>query len=64
MAAAPAVRFPVYGVVRLLGAAAAAAILVWAVHFRGGMVLSSSVEDKLLIFNLFWPTKQCQEPRN
>ncbi|TVU06311.1 hypothetical protein EJB05_49518 [Eragrostis curvula] len=52
MAAAPAVRFPVYGIVRLLGVAAAAAILFWAIHFRGGMTLSSSVEDKLLLFNV------------
>ncbi|KAL6901012.1 hypothetical protein ACP4OV_005688 [Aristida adscensionis] len=52
MAAAPAVRFPVHGLVRLLGTAAAAAILFWAVHFRGGMALSSAVEDKLLIFNV------------
>jgi hypothetical protein len=51
MAAAPAVRFPVFGFVRLLGLAAAAAILVWAVHFRGGMALSSE-KDKLLIFNV------------
>jgi hypothetical protein len=51
MAAAPAVRFPVFGLVRLLGLAAAAAILVWAVHFRGGMALSSE-KDKLLIFNV------------
>ena len=51
MAAAPVVRFPVFGIVRLLGLAAAAAILVWAVHFRGGMALSSE-KDKLLIFNV------------
>ncbi len=51
MAAAPAARFPVFGLVRLLGLAAAAAIVVWAVHFRGGMALSSET-DKLLIFNV------------
>uniref|UniRef100_A0ACD5ZX73 Uncharacterized protein n=2 Tax=Avena sativa TaxID=4498 RepID=A0ACD5ZX73_AVESA len=51
MAAAPVVRFPVFGLVRLLGLAASAAILVWAVHFRGGMALSSE-KDKLLIFNV------------
>jgi hypothetical protein len=41
----------VFGLVRLLGLAASAAILVWAVHFRGGMALSSE-KDKLLIFNV------------
>ncbi|XP_040382784.1 probable transmembrane ascorbate ferrireductase 2 [Oryza brachyantha] len=51
MAAAPAVRLPVFGLVRLLGLAAAAAIVVWAVHFRGGMAFSSET-DKLLIFNV------------
>ncbi|GJN03383.1 hypothetical protein PR202_ga20820 [Eleusine coracana subsp. coracana] len=52
MAAAPAVRFPVYGIVRMLGVAAVAAIIFWAIYFRGGMTLSSSVEDKLLLFNV------------
>lgn len=52
MAAAPAVRFPVYGIVRTLGIAAVAAIIFWAIHFRGGMTLFSSVEDKLLLFNV------------
>lgn len=52
MAAAPAVRFPVFGLVRLLGLAAAAAILFWAVHFRGGMALSTEEESKLPIFNV------------
>jgi cytochrome b-561 len=52
MAVEPAVRFPVYGIVRILGVAATAAILYWAVHFRGGMTLSPSVEDKLLLFNV------------
>ncbi|XP_048538943.1 transmembrane ascorbate ferrireductase 2 [Triticum urartu] len=51
MAAVPAVRFPLFGLVRLLGVAAAAVILVWAVHFRGGMALSAE-KDKLLIFNV------------
>jgi cytochrome b-561 len=52
MAVEPAVRFPVYGIVRILSVAATAAILYWAVHFRGGMTLSPSVEDKLLLFNV------------
>nr|ACG32872.1 cytochrome b561 [Zea mays] len=52
MAAAPAVRFPVFGLVRLLGLAAAAAILFWAVHFRGGMALSTEEESKLPLFNV------------
>ncbi|KAE8815730.1 putative transmembrane ascorbate ferrireductase 2 [Hordeum vulgare] len=51
MAAVPAVRFPMFGLVRLLGVAAAAVILVWAVHFRGGMAFSAE-KDKLLIFNV------------
>ncbi|KAF0899432.1 hypothetical protein E2562_019544 [Oryza meyeriana var. granulata] len=51
MAAAPGVRFPVFGLVRLLGLASATAIIVWAVHFRGGMAFSSET-DKLLIFNV------------
>jgi hypothetical protein len=52
MAAAPAVRFPVFGLVRLLGLAAAAGILFWAVHFRGGMALSTDEETKLPLFNV------------
>jgi hypothetical protein len=52
MAAAPAVRFPVFGLVRLLGLAAAAGILFWAVHFRGGMALSTDEESKLPLFNV------------
>ncbi|XP_025822797.1 probable ascorbate-specific transmembrane electron transporter 2 [Panicum hallii] len=52
MAAAPAVRFPVFGIVRLLGLAAAAGILFWAVHYRGGMALSTNEESKLPIFNV------------
>nr|CAB3480835.1 unnamed protein product [Digitaria exilis] len=52
MAVAPAVRFPVFGLVRLLGLAAAAGILFWAVHFRGGMALSTDEESKLPIFNV------------
>ncbi|XP_044434987.1 transmembrane ascorbate ferrireductase 2 isoform X2 [Triticum aestivum] len=51
MVAVPAVRFPMSGLVRLLGVAAAAVIVVWAVHFRGGMALSAE-KDKLLIFNV------------
>jgi len=52
MAAAPVVRFPVFGLVRLLGLAAAAGILFWAVHYRGGMALSTDEESKLPIFNV------------
>jgi hypothetical protein len=52
MAAVPTVRFPVFGLVRMLGLAAAAGILFWAVHYRGGMALSTDEESKLPIFNV------------
>ncbi|KAH7686150.1 Ascorbate ferrireductase (transmembrane) protein [Dioscorea alata] len=48
--AAPMVHFPIVLVIRLLGVAAAATVLTWALHFRGGMSLAS--ENKDLIFNV------------
>ncbi|KAL3525779.1 hypothetical protein ACH5RR_014151 [Cinchona calisaya] len=46
----PAVRFPIYLVVRLLGMAVAGIVLIWNVHYRGGLALVST--DKALIFNV------------
>ncbi|XP_072967526.1 transmembrane ascorbate ferrireductase 2-like isoform X3 [Typha angustifolia] len=48
--AIPVVRFPIVTLIRLIGAAVAALVVVWAVRFRGGMALVS--ENKDLIFNV------------
>ncbi|XP_072973010.1 transmembrane ascorbate ferrireductase 2-like isoform X3 [Typha angustifolia] len=48
--AAPVVRFPIIALIRVFGAAIAAMVLIWAVHFRGGMALISDNKD--LIFNI------------
>ncbi|XP_051119183.1 transmembrane ascorbate ferrireductase 2-like [Andrographis paniculata] len=48
--AVPVVRFPIFAVVRALGIAVAALVLVWTVHYRGGLALVS--ENKDLIFNV------------
>ncbi|XP_058091738.1 transmembrane ascorbate ferrireductase 2 [Magnolia sinica] len=48
--AAPVVRFPIVMVVRAMGALITTLVLVWALHFRGGMSLIS--ENKDLIFNV------------
>ncbi|XP_020103125.1 probable transmembrane ascorbate ferrireductase 2 isoform X2 [Ananas comosus] len=50
MAMAPAIRFPVVATIRAMGAAAAALVIIWAVHFRGGLALISDNKD--LIFNV------------
>ncbi|XP_029121560.1 transmembrane ascorbate ferrireductase 2 [Elaeis guineensis] len=50
MAAAPAVRFSIVLVIRLMGVTAAALVITWAMHFRGGMALISDNKD--LIFNV------------
>lgn len=48
--AVPVVRFPIYGVVRILGIAVTATVLTWTVHYRGGLALISNNKD--LIFNV------------
>ncbi|KAL1558929.1 ascorbate ferrireductase (transmembrane) [Salvia divinorum] len=48
--AAPVVRFPIFAVVRILGVALAALVLIWTFHFRGGMALVSG--DRHQIFNV------------
>ncbi|KAF3792530.1 putative transmembrane ascorbate ferrireductase 2 [Nymphaea thermarum] len=49
--AAPVVRFPLLlFLVRTMGVLVAALVLVWVMHFRGGMSLVS--QDKSLIFNV------------
>lgn len=48
--AAPVVRFPIVGMVRAVGLMVATLVLVWALHFRGGMSLISDNKD--LIFNV------------
>lgn len=50
MASPPVVRFPIVFLIRLLGAAAAAMVIAWAVRFRGGMALFSDNKDH--IFNV------------
>jgi len=39
-------------VAHVLAAAAAALVLIWCVHFRGGLALRSKADDKQLIFNV------------
>ncbi|KAK3003333.1 hypothetical protein RJ639_019276 [Escallonia herrerae] len=46
----PVVKFPIIFVVRLLGMLVTALVLIWNVHYRGGMAFIS--EDKSLIFNI------------
>ncbi|CDP02400.1 unnamed protein product [Coffea canephora] len=48
--AVPVVRFPIYGVVRILGIAVTVTVLTWTVHYRGGLALVSTNKD--LIFNV------------
>ncbi|GAA0149461.1 reductase [Lithospermum erythrorhizon] len=51
MAMMPVVRFPILlVVVRMLGIMVAALVLVWCVHYRGGLAISS--DKKALIFNV------------
>ncbi|GAB4827430.1 hypothetical protein Ancab_034315 [Ancistrocladus abbreviatus] len=50
MAAPPVVRFPIFLVIRLLGITVAALVLIWTLHFRGGLALISDNKD--LIFNV------------
>ncbi|GMH27184.1 hypothetical protein Nepgr_029027 [Nepenthes gracilis] len=48
--AVPVVRFPIFMVIRLLGITVAALILIWTLHYRGGLALISDNKD--LIFNV------------
>ncbi|KAE9449418.1 hypothetical protein C3L33_18674, partial [Rhododendron williamsianum] len=48
--AVPVVKFPIILVVRILGVLVAALVLIWNVHYRGGLALVS--DDKALIFNV------------
>ncbi|KAK6128813.1 hypothetical protein DH2020_037449 [Rehmannia glutinosa] len=48
--AVPEVRFPIFPLVRIIGVAVAALVLIWTVHYRGGLALVS--EKKSLIFNV------------
>ncbi|KAL3629535.1 hypothetical protein CASFOL_026757 [Castilleja foliolosa] len=48
--AVPVVRFPLLPAVRIMGIAVAALVLVWTVHYRGGLALVS--ENKDHIFNV------------
>lgn len=43
-------RFPIFPVVRVIGIVVAVLVLVWTVHYRGGLALIS--ENKDLIFNV------------
>lgn len=46
----PAIGFPAIPIIRLMGVAIAALVLVWCVHYRGGLALVS--DNKALIFNV------------
>lgn len=48
--AVPVVRFPIYGVIRLIGFIVAAIVIHWTVYYRGGLALVSDNKD--LIFNV------------
>lgn len=48
--AVPAVQFPIFLAVRVLGMIVAALVSIWALHFRGGLALVSDNKD--LIFNV------------
>ncbi|KAI3462823.1 hypothetical protein Pfo_019486 [Paulownia fortunei] len=48
--AVPVVRLPIFPVVRIIGVAVTALVLIWTVHYRGGLALVS--ENKNLIFNV------------
>ncbi|XP_047317525.1 transmembrane ascorbate ferrireductase 2-like [Impatiens glandulifera] len=48
--AVPAVDFPIVFVVRVIGTIVTALVLIWTVHFRGGLALVSDNKD--LIFNV------------
>ncbi|XP_030452224.1 transmembrane ascorbate ferrireductase 2-like isoform X1 [Syzygium oleosum] len=46
----PVVRFPIVRIIRAMGVTIISLVLIWAVHFRGGLALVS--DDKDLIFNV------------
>ncbi|GAB2232872.1 hypothetical protein Droror1_Dr00011937 [Drosera rotundifolia] len=48
--AAPVVRFPIYVLIRGIEITVAALVLIWTIHFRGGLALVSDNKD--LIFNV------------
>ncbi|MED6184833.1 hypothetical protein PIB30_051283 [Stylosanthes scabra] len=50
MASPPLVRFPIFTTVRAIGVAVTVLLLIWALHFRGGLALVSDNKD--LIFNV------------
>ncbi|MED6136921.1 hypothetical protein PIB30_060221 [Stylosanthes scabra] len=50
MASPPLVRFPIFTTVRAIGVAVTVLLLIWTLHFRGGLALISDNKD--LIFNV------------
>ncbi|CAH9118841.1 unnamed protein product [Cuscuta epithymum] len=48
--AVPAVKFPIFMMVRIIGIAVAAMVITWTMRYRGGLALIS--ENKDLIFNV------------
>ncbi|KAL7141241.1 hypothetical protein ABFS83_08G040000 [Erythranthe nasuta] len=48
--AVPVVRFPIFPAIRIIGIAVASLVLIWTVHYRGGLALISDNKD--LIFNV------------
>ncbi|KAL1538895.1 ascorbate ferrireductase (transmembrane) [Salvia divinorum] len=48
--AVPVVRFPIFPLVRIIGCTVLFLVLIWNVHYRGGLALIS--ENKDLIFNV------------
>ncbi|XP_015946517.1 transmembrane ascorbate ferrireductase 2 [Arachis duranensis] len=50
MAPPPVVRFPIFTTVRAFGVAVTVLLLIWTLHFRGGLALISDNKD--LIFNV------------
>ncbi|KAL8161903.1 LOW QUALITY PROTEIN: hypothetical protein V2J09_013392 [Rumex salicifolius] len=48
--AKPAIRFPIFLFIRVIGVAVAALVFTWSLHYRGGLALASDNKD--LIFNV------------
>ncbi|XP_047959037.1 transmembrane ascorbate ferrireductase 2-like isoform X2 [Salvia hispanica] len=48
--AVPVVRFPIFSLVRIIGFTVLILVLIWTVHYRGGLALISQNKD--LIFNV------------
>ncbi|EEF36389.1 transmembrane ascorbate ferrireductase 2 [Ricinus communis] len=46
----PVIKFPIFTIIRLIGVIVTALVLIWTVHYRGGLALASDNKD--VIFNV------------